>query len=138
MNCNDPSLAEDEQTGRHSGRFDDRYAFTSKDTRAEYRFIYVLAAAARAPAESEPSLAGQCRELAEAIWEKERSMNRSDYSYIPGGVFSGVNIVEPDYPELLEDHPFIWQQSEYIIHGATPFLFISLAFDQLLNEAKEE
>lgn len=60
-------------------------------------------------------------------------MNRSDYSYIPGGVFSGVNMVEPDFPELLKDHPFIWQQSEYIIHGATPFIFTILAADKYLN-----
>jgi endoglucanase len=60
-------------------------------------------------------------------------MNRSHNSYTPGGVFSGVNIVEPDFPELMEDHPFIWQQSEYIIHGATPFVFTTLALKNLLK-----
>ena len=60
-------------------------------------------------------------------------MNRSDYSYIPGGVFSGVNMIEPDFPELMEDHPFIWQQSEYIVFGATPFIFTILAADKYLN-----
>jgi len=63
-------------------------------------------------------------------------MNRSDYSYIPGGVFSGVNMIEPDFPELLEDHPYIWQQSEYIIHGATPFVFTILAADKYYNKEK--
>jgi hypothetical protein len=64
-------------------------------------------------------------------------MNRSDYSYIPGGVFSGVNMIEPDFPELMEDHPFIWQQSEYIIHGATPYVFTVLAVDRYFNKTIE-
>lgn len=61
------------------------------------------------------------------------TMNRSDYSYIPGGVFSGVNLIEPDFPELMENHPFIWQQSEIIIFGATPYIFTILAVDKLLR-----
>ncbi len=60
-------------------------------------------------------------------------MNRSDYSYIPGGLMSGVNLVAPDFPELKDNHPFIWQQSEYIVFGSTPYIFLVLACDDLLN-----
>lgn len=61
-------------------------------------------------------------------------LNRSDFSYIPGGVFSGVEIIEPDFFELKDNHPFLWQQSEYIVYGATPFMFCALAADRLLNQ----
>ncbi|MBD3290110.1 glycoside hydrolase [candidate division KSB1 bacterium] len=60
-------------------------------------------------------------------------MNRSDYSYIPGGLYSGVNLNRPDFPELKSDHPYLWQQSEYIVFGATPFIFAVLAVDHILN-----
>ncbi len=293
----DPTIKSDESTATHSGIKDDRFAFTSKDTRSEYRNAYVLAAAYRALKDEDNALANRCLEVAENIWETESDlppsfhksvgtpndlmtekinaasdlylstgnndylkfieenmdyvlrnmeatswavarvakdmqnqkairsfnkalpvyadslseafssnpyhtfldaqlwgygwdilwrvykyyyltanypelfpidpivdcnefmlgnhpysnvsyvsgvgtskpipafgMNRSDYSYIPGGVFSGVNLVEPDFPELLEDHPFIWQQSEYIIHGASAYIFTILAADKLLNK----
>lgn len=61
-------------------------------------------------------------------------INRHDYSHIPGGVYSGTALIRPDFPELKDDHPFLWQQSEYMIFGATPFIFCVLAADKLLNE----
>ncbi|MCI0512617.1 glycoside hydrolase family 9 protein [candidate division KSB1 bacterium] len=61
-------------------------------------------------------------------------INRHDYSHIPGGVYSGTGLILPDFPELKDDHPFLWQQSEYMIFGATPFIFCVLAADKLLNE----
>ena len=61
-------------------------------------------------------------------------INRSDYSYIPGGVYSGTGYLLPDFPELKDNHPYLWQQSEYIIFGATPFIFCVLAADKLLND----
>ena len=59
--------------------------------------------------------------------------NRSHYSYVPGGHFSGVNLIQPDFPELLEGFPFSWQQSEYIIHAGSAYMFTILAADKLLN-----
>ncbi|MBN2535957.1 MAG: glycoside hydrolase family 9 protein [Spirochaetales bacterium] len=59
--------------------------------------------------------------------------NRADWSYIPGGVMSGTNHIKPDFPELKENFPFIWQQSEYVISGAATFIFCVLAADHLLN-----
>jgi len=61
-------------------------------------------------------------------------MNRSDYSYTPGGLFSGINQIRPDFPELKSDHPYLWQQSEYIVFGATPFIFAVNAVDHLYNQ----
>ena len=54
-------------------------------------------------------------------------MNRADWSYIPGGVVSGVSLIQPDFPELLE-FPFLWQQSEYVLGGgSTNYMLLVLA-----------
>ncbi len=60
--------------------------------------------------------------------------NRAEWSYIPGGVASGPNLVRPDFPELKEPFPFIWQQTEYVIGGAASHIFLTLAVDRLLSE----
>ena len=62
--------------------------------------------------------------------------NRADWSYIPGGVVSGTNLIRPDLPEL-KNYPFLWQQAEYVMGGgATHYMFLALAADQSLNEKK--
>ncbi|MGV3555761.1 MAG: cellulase N-terminal Ig-like domain-containing protein [Croceibacterium sp.] len=58
-------------------------------------------------------------------------VNRADWSYIPGGVISGTNLVRPDLPELKE-WPFFWQQGEYVIGGgAENYMFLAIAADAL-------
>lgn len=60
-------------------------------------------------------------------------VNRADRSFIPGGVASGTGIIRPDFPELKE-WPYFWQQSEYVMGGgATNFMFLVLAANDLLN-----
>lgn len=60
--------------------------------------------------------------------------NRADWSYIPGGVVSGTALIRPDFPELLE-FPFLWQQTEYCLGGASShYMFITLAAKELLQE----
>jgi hypothetical protein len=59
--------------------------------------------------------------------------NRADWSYIPGGVVSGTALIRPDLPEL-KNFPFLWQQAEYVLGGgATHYMFLVLAADQVLN-----
>lgn len=61
-------------------------------------------------------------------------VNRADWSYIPGGVSSGTALIRPDFPELLE-WPYLWQQQEYVMGGgATNFMFLVLAAQQILEE----
>lgn len=43
--------------------------------------------------------------------------NRADWSYIPGAVIPGTNLIHPDLPELL-NYPFLWQQREFCVDGA--------------------
>ncbi|MBQ3657186.1 MAG: glycoside hydrolase family 9 protein [Bacteroidales bacterium] len=58
-------------------------------------------------------------------------LNRSDWSYIPGGVVSGTNLVRPDFPELLT-FPYLWQQVEYVIGGGSShYMFLVLAAEKL-------
>lgn len=60
-------------------------------------------------------------------------VNRADWSFIPGGVVSGTALIRPDFLEMKE-WPFFWQQTEYVIGGgATNFMFLVLAVDDLLN-----
>lgn len=60
-------------------------------------------------------------------------VNRADWAYIPGGVVSGTALIRPDFPELLE-WPYLWQQTEYVMGGgATNFMFMVMAAEQLLN-----
>ena len=60
--------------------------------------------------------------------------NRADWSYIPGGVAPGTNLIRPDLPELL-DFPYLWQEGEYCMGGYTSwFLYMALAADRILND----
>ncbi len=62
-------------------------------------------------------------------------VNRADLSYIPGGVASGTAVIRPDFPELKDNWSFLWQQTEYVMGGgATNFMFLVLATNQLLNK----
>ncbi len=61
-------------------------------------------------------------------------INRADRSFIPGGVVSGTGIIRPDFPEL-KKWPYFWQQTEYVMGGgATHFMFLVLAANNLLQE----
>jgi len=60
-------------------------------------------------------------------------VNRADWSYIPGGSVSGPALIRPDFPELKEPWPFLWQQTEYVMSGAASYIFCVLAADRLLN-----
>jgi endoglucanase len=63
-------------------------------------------------------------------------VNRADWSYIPGGVISGTNLVRPDLPEL-KVWPYFWQQTEYVMGGGeTNFMFLALAADTLYRERR--
>lgn len=59
--------------------------------------------------------------------------NRADWGYIPGGIVSGPNLIRPNFPELKQPFPFLWQQVEYVISGAATYIFCVLAADRLLN-----
>jgi endoglucanase len=53
--------------------------------------------------------------------------NRADYTFIPGGMIPGVVIIEPDYPELKDQWPFLWYENEYVVDAASTFILAANA-----------
>ena len=60
-------------------------------------------------------------------------VNRTMEYYIPGGMVSGTALIRPDFPELKEPYPYLWQQTEYVMSGAATYIFCVIAADKLLN-----
>jgi hypothetical protein len=69
----DASLKPDERAGERSGKEDDRWAFTSRDTSVEYKVAAALVAASRVLRGYEDALARECLETAVKAWEYEQS-----------------------------------------------------------------
>ena len=57
--------------------------------------------------------------------------NRADYTFIPGGMIPGVVIVQPDFPELKDDWPFLWFENEYVVDTTTTFILAASAANSL-------
>jgi endoglucanase len=57
--------------------------------------------------------------------------NRADYTFVPGGMIPGVVIVQPDYPELKADWPFLWFENEYVVDTVTTFILAANAANAL-------
>lgn len=60
-------------------------------------------------------------------------VNRAEWSYTPGGIASGPSLIRPDFTELMDPWPYLWQQKEYVISGASSYIFLVLAANRLLN-----
>lgn len=59
--------------------------------------------------------------------------NRADWSNVPGGVISGTSLIKPDVLEL-KTYPFLWYQTEYVIHGGATYIFDVLAAQKLMQK----
>jgi hypothetical protein len=53
--------------------------------------------------------------------------NRADFSFIAGGVVPGVLILKPDFPENMDDWPFLWGENEYVIDTCAAYIFLANA-----------
>ena len=60
--------------------------------------------------------------------------NRADFAFIPGVVVPGDLILKPDYPENMDDWPFLWGENEGTIGGAAQYIFLAQAVSDLLKE----
>ena len=60
--------------------------------------------------------------------------NRADFTFIPGVIVPGVLILKPDYPENMDDWPFLWGENEGTIGGASQYIFLSLAAKELIGK----
>jgi hypothetical protein len=59
--------------------------------------------------------------------------NRADFSFIAGGVVPGVLVLKPDYPENMDDWPFLWGENEYVIDIAASYIFLAQAAQELVG-----
>jgi hypothetical protein len=57
--------------------------------------------------------------------------NRADFAFIPGGVVPGVLVLKPDYPENMDDWPFLWGENEYVIGVGASYIFLANAAHEL-------
>lgn len=53
--------------------------------------------------------------------------NRADYTFIPGGIIPGIVIVQPDFPELKPNLPFLWFENEYVVDTVTSYILAANA-----------
>lgn len=58
--------------------------------------------------------------------------NRSEWTYIPGGVVSGASFMRPKFIEY-RSNAWDWYETEYVIWGSAAYVFNVLAADFLLN-----
>jgi hypothetical protein len=59
--------------------------------------------------------------------------NRADFAFIAGGVVPGVLVLKPDYPENMDDWPFLWGENEYTIGTGASYVFLANAAHELLG-----
>jgi hypothetical protein len=59
--------------------------------------------------------------------------NRADFAFIAGGVVPGVLVLKPDYPENMDDWPFLWGENEYVIDIGASYIFLAHAARELLG-----
>jgi hypothetical protein len=59
--------------------------------------------------------------------------NRADYTFIPGGMIPGVVIIQPDFPELKDNWPFLWYENEYVVDAATVFILAANAAESVAH-----
>jgi hypothetical protein len=59
--------------------------------------------------------------------------NRGDFSFIAGGVVPGVLVLKPDFPEHMEDWPFLWGENEYVIDVCAHWTFLAQAAADVLK-----
>lgn len=84
----DPKKSELESDGTTSGKFDDRWAFTSKSSSLNYGSAAALAAASRALAGFNDELAKECIAIAKKVWAEEQAKPQPDsfkYGNTTGG-----------------------------------------------------
>jgi endoglucanase len=59
--------------------------------------------------------------------------NRADFSFIAGGVVPGVLVLKPDFPENMDDWPFLWGENEYVIDIGASYIFLANAAHEMLG-----
>ncbi len=112
----DPNMRELETDGFTSGKFDDRWAFTSKSSSLNYGSAAALAAARRALTGYNDKLAQECLATAKKVWAEEAAKAKPD-SFKHGNTTGGkleheklkaatellISTGEPKYAQAVEN-----------------------------------
>ncbi len=59
--------------------------------------------------------------------------NRADGTFIPGGMIPGYILIQPDFPECIDDFGFLWFEDEYIISVTAKWILAANAADALVK-----
>ncbi|HTS24782.1 MAG TPA: glycoside hydrolase family 9 protein [Bryobacteraceae bacterium] len=59
--------------------------------------------------------------------------NRADGTFIPGGMIPGYILIQPDFPECIDDFGFLWFEDEYTISVAAKWILAANAADALVK-----
>jgi len=59
--------------------------------------------------------------------------NRADNTFIPGGMIPGYIIIQPDFPECIDDFGFLWFENEYTVGAASEWVLAANAADALVK-----
>ena len=60
--------------------------------------------------------------------------NRADNSFIRGGIIPGYVIIQPDFPECIDDFGFLWFEHEYVIDTAASWIIVGNAVNEIVNK----
>ncbi len=60
--------------------------------------------------------------------------NRADFSFIAGGIVPGVLVLKPDFPENMDDWPFLWGENEYVIDIGASYIFLAHAAHEVVGK----
>jgi len=60
--------------------------------------------------------------------------NRADFAFIPGVIVPGILILKPDYPENMDDWPYLWGENEGTVTGAAQYIYLANAAQELLKK----
>lgn len=113
----DASLKPDEVRGDRSGKRDDRWAFTNRNTGLQYRVAQTLAVASRVLRGTKPALADECLAAAGKLWEFEQTHapQYAPNAYVGrGGSFPGDEIAATAELWLTTDAP-MYQKRMYAL-----------------------
>ncbi|MFP4082966.1 MAG: glycoside hydrolase family 9 protein [Candidatus Aminicenantes bacterium] len=69
----DPSLEPGQKKEGYSGKYDDRWVFTNRNTGGQYQFVQTAAAASRILRGYDKNLAQECLRAAQQVWEYEQT-----------------------------------------------------------------
>jgi endoglucanase len=60
--------------------------------------------------------------------------NRADGAFISGGMIPGYVIIQPDFPECIDDFGVLWFEDEYIVSMTSKWILAANAADALVRQ----